>query len=432
MTRCCRASNALLLRFQTVSNLLPSRPEEAKARIDSVVEEGSNAITEGRDAVHELRSMGLMTIDFAQSIRNFAKELFGTLPGSQIPEFLVQVEGNPKDLNPVVRDEAYRIAAEALRNAIRHAGAKRIEVELRYNLEDLTLRIRDDGKGIDAGVLDKEHAPGHWGLRGMRERAKLIGASFEIWSKPGSGTEMELKIPRPRKPRIPNFQPRADQSPHEPHGANRVNSDSNPIRIQAVDDHPIFRHGNSGLLADQSDLKLVAEGSNGLEAIQQYRLQRPDIVLIDLQMPEMNGVDAIIAIRGEFPDARIIVLTTYAGDAQVLRALKAGAQAFLLKNLLHKDLLDTIRAVHSGRKALSPEASFEIAEHATDDPLSKGEVDVLRLSCSFGNANKQIADRLSITEETVKGRVKNILSKLNANDRTHAATIGLKRGIIEL
>jgi DNA-binding NarL/FixJ family response regulator len=210
-----------------------------------------------------------------------------------------------------------------------------------------------------------------------------------------------------------------------------MNNPPDQIRILAVDDHPIFRGGITGLLADQPDMLLVAEGSNGRDAIQQYRTHRPDITLIDLQMPEMSGLDAIIAIRGEFPDAKMIVLTTYAGDAQVLRALKAGAQAYLLKNLLHKDLLDTIRAVHAGRKALSPEASFEIAQHATDDLLSKGEVEVLRLIAA-GNANKQIADRLSITEETVKGRVKNILSKLNANDRTHAATIGLKRGIIDL
>jgi len=148
-------------------------------------------------------------------------------------------------------------------------------------------------------------------------------------------------------------------------------------------------------------------------------------------MPEMSGLDAIIAIRGEFPDARIIVLTTYAGDVQALRALQAGAHAYLLKSLVHKDLMETIRAVHAGKKTLSPQVSYELAEHAIDDALTKAEIDVLRLIAA-GNANKQIADQLSITEDTVKGRVKNILSKLNANDRTHAAMIGLKRGIIEL
>jgi DNA-binding NarL/FixJ family response regulator len=203
------------------------------------------------------------------------------------------------------------------------------------------------------------------------------------------------------------------------------------IRILAVDDHAIFREGIVGLLADQPDMELVAEASNGLEAIRQFRAYRPDITLMDLQMPEMGGLDAVIAIRGEFPEARIIVFTTYTGDVQVIRALKAGARAYLLKNTLHKDLLDTIRAVHAGKRALSPEASFELAEHAMDDPLTPGEIEVLRLIAS-GNANKRIADRLSITEETVKSRVKNILSKLNANDRTHAATIALKRGIIEL
>jgi DNA-binding NarL/FixJ family response regulator len=205
----------------------------------------------------------------------------------------------------------------------------------------------------------------------------------------------------------------------------------NPIGILAVDDHSIFLEGIISLLTDQPDMKLVAQGSNGLEAIQQFRLHRPDITLMDLQMPEMNGVDAIIAIRGEFPDARIIVLTTYSGDVQVLRALKAGARGYLLKNTLHKNLLDTIRAVHSGKKSISPEASYELAEHATDESLTPAEIAVLRLIAA-GNANKQIADLLSVTEETVKGRVKNILSKLNANDRTHAATIGIRRGIIEL
>ena len=206
---------------------------------------------------------------------------------------------------------------------------------------------------------------------------------------------------------------------------------STSIGILAVDDHPLVRQGIAGLVAGQSDMKMVAEASNGREAIQQFRTHRPDSTLMDVQMPEMNGVDAIIDICGEFPEARIIVLTTYVGDVQVLRAIKAGARAYLLKNTLHKDLLDTIRAVHAGRKTISPEASFQLAEHATDDALTPAEISVLRLIAA-GNANKQIADQLSITEETVKGRVKNILSKLGANDRTHAAMIGIKRGIIEI
>jgi DNA-binding NarL/FixJ family response regulator len=203
------------------------------------------------------------------------------------------------------------------------------------------------------------------------------------------------------------------------------------IRILSVDDHALIKQGVAVLIGTQPDMTLVGEASNGREAIQQFRAYRPDITLMDLQMPEMNGIDAITAIRGEFPDARIIVLTMYKGDVQILRALKAGGQGYLLKNTLHKELIDTIRAVHAGKKALSPEASYEIAEHATDDALTPAEVSVLRLIAA-GNANKQIADQLSIPEETVKGRVKNILSKLGANDRTQAAMIGLKRGIIEL
>ena len=209
-----------------------------------------------------------------------------------------------------------------------------------------------------------------------------------------------------------------------------MSADPRQIRILVVDDHPLLRQGIAGLVGDQPDMSLVAEASNGREAILQFRAYRPDITLMDLQMPEMNGLDAIAAIRGEYPEARIVVLTTYTGDVQVLRALKAGARAYLLKNLLRKELLETIRAVHAGKKTLSPEVSYQLAEHATDDALTPAEIDVLRLIAA-GNANKQIADQLSITEETVKGRVKNILSKLGANDRTHAAMIGLKRGIIE-
>ena len=210
-----------------------------------------------------------------------------------------------------------------------------------------------------------------------------------------------------------------------------MSAETNTIRILVVDDHPIVRQGVAGLVDGQPDMSIVGQASNGREAIQQFRAHRPDVVLMDLQMPEMNGLDALMAIRDEAPDARIIVLTTYAGDAQVLRAIKAGARGYLLKSALHRELLETIRAVHAGKKSLSAEVSYELAEHATDDALTPAEVRVLRLIAE-GSANKEIAEQLSVSEETVKGQVRNILSKLGAKDRTHAAMIGLKRGIIEM
>jgi DNA-binding NarL/FixJ family response regulator len=207
--------------------------------------------------------------------------------------------------------------------------------------------------------------------------------------------------------------------------------DQPTIRILVVDDHPLLRDGIAVLISGQSDMKLVAEACSGREGIEQFRIHAPDIVLMDLQMPEMNGIDAIIAIREVVPDAHIIVLTTYSGDVQAQRALRAGARAYLLKNLLHKELLTTIRSVHAGRKTMSPAVAAELAEHSAQDALTGREIDVLRLIAA-GHANKEIAAQLLVTEETVKSRVKNILMKLHANDRTHAAMIGLKRGIIEL
>ncbi|HEX6650765.1 MAG TPA: response regulator transcription factor [Pyrinomonadaceae bacterium] len=210
-----------------------------------------------------------------------------------------------------------------------------------------------------------------------------------------------------------------------------MSDDIKQITVLAVDDHPLLRQGIAALIADERDIRLVAEATNGREAVQQFRTHRPDVTLMDLQMPEMNGIDAMLAIRGEFPDARIIVLTTYTGDVQARRALQAGARAYLLKNSLHKELLDTIRAVYAGRKNLSPEVSFELAEHAAEDALSPLEIRVLRLIAD-GNSNKEIAAVLSVTEDSVKGHVRNILSKLGAGDRTQAAMIGVKRGIIQL
>src|SRR5229473_2411329 len=203
------------------------------------------------------------------------------------------------------------------------------------------------------------------------------------------------------------------------------------IRVLTVDDHALIREGVAALIANQKDMSLVGEASNGLEAIEQFRLHRPDVTLMDLQMPEMSGIDAMIAISSEFPGARFIVLTTYSGDVLARRALKAGAQAYVLKSLVRKDLPDTIRAVHAGKKCISPEISAQLADHIADDILTAREIEVLGLIAA-GEGNKVIADQLSITEETVKGHVKNILSKLGANARTHAVMIALRRGIIEL
>jgi DNA-binding NarL/FixJ family response regulator len=210
-----------------------------------------------------------------------------------------------------------------------------------------------------------------------------------------------------------------------------MSSDLGAIRVIAVDDHPLLRKGIASLVNAETDMKLVGEASTGVEAIKLFRQHRPDITLMDLQMPDMNGIDATIAIRQEFPDARIIVLTTYAGDMQVVRALKAGARGYLLKAKVNEELLDTIRCVRAGQRRIPPEVAAEVAEYTAKEALSDREVEVLRLVAT-GNANKEIAAKLSIGEDTVKKHVTNILAKLEANDRTHAVTIALKRGIIEM
>jgi DNA-binding NarL/FixJ family response regulator len=203
------------------------------------------------------------------------------------------------------------------------------------------------------------------------------------------------------------------------------------IRIMTVDDHPLLRQGIATLIESEPDMELVAEACDGEEAVAQFRLHRPDVTLMDLQMPNVNGTEAISRIRSEFSDAKILVLSTYAGDVQIMRAIKAGARGYLLKGNVRTELLEAIRAVHSGRKRIPPEIAAELADHAAEDQLSSREIEVLRL-VGAGHPNKQIADKLSIGETTVKNHISNILSKLGANDRTHAVTIALQRGIIEL
>ena len=202
------------------------------------------------------------------------------------------------------------------------------------------------------------------------------------------------------------------------------------ITVLTVDDHPLLREGIAAVIQGEEDLNLVAEAANGQEAIEAFRLHRPDVTLMDLQMPVMNGVDAIIAIRNEFPSARFVILTTYQGDVQALRAFKAGASGYLLKNMLRKELLDTIRLVNAGQRRIPHEIATELAEHMIDDALSEREIDVLK-RVAKGTSNKIIAAQLSVSEATVKAHMKSILAKLDANDRTHAVTIAMRRGFLD-
>jgi len=209
----------------------------------------------------------------------------------------------------------------------------------------------------------------------------------------------------------------------------QTDSRSSPIRVLAVDDHPLLREGIAALIGSQADMRLVGEAGSASEALEKFRATRPDVTLMDLQMPDGSGIDAIIAIRAECPGARIIVLTTYGGDALAGRALRAGAQAYLLKGCVRKELLETIRKVHGGLKQIHPEIASELVCHLGEHALSVREIEVLSLIAT-GKANKSIATMLSISEETTKGHVRSILSKLGANDRTHAVVVALKRGMI--
>ena len=347
--------HGLLLRFQTVDNMLPDRPIEAKERMESAIDQAAQAITEGRDAVFELRASAVEANDLVQALSMLCEEFMGREANPNSPTFTVQAQGTPRELRPVLRDEVYRIAAEASRNAIRHAQARRVEVEIRYDDRQFRLHVRDDGKGISPAILREGGSTGHYGLHGMRERAKLAGGTLDVWSKFDAGTEVELRIPAsiayaatPSRTLIAG-----QQAVRERYGKRFMTGERGVIRILASDDHAIFRQGIVGLIADQQDMTLVAEAANGREAIQMFRAHRPDVTLMDLQMPEMNGLDALIAIRSEFPEARIVVLNhIFQATSRFCVRLRPVPWAYLLKNpSCTRRLLDTIRAVHAGKKA---------------------------------------------------------------------------------
>jgi two-component system NarL family response regulator len=204
-----------------------------------------------------------------------------------------------------------------------------------------------------------------------------------------------------------------------------------PISVLVVDDHPLLRAGLAEAISSQSDMRVAGEASDGREAVERWEELRPDVTIMDIAMPNMCGVTALQQIRREHNNARIVMLTTYKGDAQILRAVQAGAAGFMLKSTLRKELLDTVRGVHMGQRRIPPEIAMELAQHMGQGPLSAREMEVLHYAAS-GNSNRRIAERLTISEETVKAHMKNVLAKLAANDRTHAVTIALKRGIITI
>jgi DNA-binding NarL/FixJ family response regulator len=301
----------------------------------------------------------------------------------------------------------YRIGREAILNAFLHAKARRVEVELEYGDPDMRLLVKDDGGGIDPEVL-RAGREGHFGLAGMRERAERIGGRLRLWSAPGEGTEVELLV-----------------------RGSVASTPSRKIRVLSVDDHPLLREGIAALVNAQSDMILVAQATNGREGLDQFRTHQPDVTLLDLRLPDMGGVDALTALRAEFPEARVVMFTTFEGDVEMRRALKAGARGYLLKSMPPAEILAAIRQVHAGGKRIPAEVAAHLADHLGDEDLTPREVEVLRLVAA-GNRNKEVADRLFIAEETVKVHVKHVMEKLGAGDRTEAVAIAVRRGIIQL
>ena len=407
----------------------------AKTSLARVLDLMGRVIEEGRNAVSGLRSSSGAPGDLEEAFAGIQQELDATAH----TEYRVIVEGRPRPLAPMIRDEVYRIGREALANAFRHSGGRNVELELDYAASGVTLLVRDNGRGIDERVL----RVGRRRTLGPAGNARACRADWRALQRldprrrghgsqsPRAGRHRLLQRARTTALALAAAQtaPRR-RGPRREQGGTTV-TDQPRIRVFSVDDHPLLREGLAAIVNSQPDMAMVAQASTGRDAVVQFRDVRPDVTLMDLRLPDISGIDAMIAIRHELPDARIVMLTTFEGDVEIQRALAAGARGYVLKTMPPKELVEVVRQVHAGRKRIPHEVATQLAEHMSDEPLTPREVDVLR-HLAGGNRNRDIAARLSISEETVKVHVKHLMEKLGASDRTQAVAIAVRRGIIQL
>jgi DNA-binding NarL/FixJ family response regulator/anti-sigma regulatory factor (Ser/Thr protein kinase) len=336
-------------------------------------------------------------------------------------EFGVPVEyrmaGRPFDLDQSTAHELLMVVREALHNAIRHGQPGEVQVGIAFGKNEFRVRVRDDGRGFDPAMVSAS-SNGHYGLVGMRERVKRIGGTLALKSQAGAGTELTLCVPqgigdRGRK------------------AASMTMNNVEKIKVMVVDDHPLMRVGVASIVNARSDMTVVAQTGSGEEAVTLFFKHKPDVTLMDLRLPGMSGVDAIRSIRSAHSGARFVVLTTYEGDADIHRALEAGAQGYVIKGMPYQTLVEALQRVHKGGRFLPPPVARALASRMPDSDLSAREQEVLRLLAS-GKSNKDIASLLGITEATVKCHVSAILVRLDVSDRTEAVVTALQRGLVHL
>ena len=399
------------VQLELLAELLRLKKLDAAAKqLDTTREYVREGLADARQSIWALRTQDSRDVRFPVKLRRMAEHA-----GSAHLTSHFSVFGAYRPLPAAKEREMLRVAQEAIHNVKKHAEASELFVRLEYGSEMIVLEVRDNGRG-GAVAQESGFAPGHFGMTGMRERAEAIGGTLEVESEPGRGTTIRLRVP-------------ATAATRESDGETAMTTE--PIRVLVVEDHNVVRQGLVALLSVTEGLEVVGEAADGLEAIAQFRKYQPTVTLIDLRLPKLGGVDAIIRIRKDAPDARFIVLTTYDGDEDIYRALKAGAKAYLLKGMTSEELIAAIRAVHAGKSHIPPVIAERLAERMGVEELTPRESDVLEQIVQ-GKSNKEIATELEISEATVKTHINSLLSKLGVTDRTQAATAAIRRGLVQL